>query len=132
MKSSVVNGSDAAARSPSAESGPAPEGLAAPPLEIAPGMDRDALLRVYRLMLLSRKLDDKEIKLKQQSKIFFQISGAGHEAIQIAAGLTLRPAYDWFFPYYRDRALCLQLGVTPLEMLLAAANALEPAPAGSR
>ena len=132
MKSSVVNGSDAAARSPSAESGSAPEGLAEHPFEIAPAMDRAALLRVYRLMLLSRKLDDKEIQLKQQSKIFFQISGAGHEAIQIAAGLTLRPAYDWFFPYYRDRALCLQLGVTPLEMLLAAANALEPAPAGSR
>src|ERR1041384_5627383 len=89
------------------------------------GLTRDALLAAYRLMLLSRKTDDKEIQLKNQSQAFFQISGAGHEAILVAAALNLRPGYDWFFPYYRDRALCLQLGLTPLEMLLAAVGSSE-------
>ena len=96
------------------------------------GLTRDELLAAYRLMLLSRKIDDKEIQLKNQSQAFFQISGAGHEAILVAAGTQLRAGHDWFFPYYRDRALCLTLGITPLEMLLASVGSKDDPANGGR
>src|SRR5262245_32903026 len=100
---------------------------AGPPADhaVLEGFSADALRTVYRSMVLSRRIDDKEIQLKHQSQIFFQISGAGHEAILVAAGCCLRPAYDWFFAYYRDRALCLRLGVTPRDMFLAAVGAAD-------
>ena len=101
---------------------PAESGLAQKVLTSS-GISAEDLLHAYRSMYLSRRLDDREVILKRRNQIFFQISAAGHEAIQTAAGMVLRPGFDWCYPYYRDRSLALALGVKPRQMFLQALGA---------
>ena len=131
------NGSSVEMRKPAsvaagavAGNGSGPVGESAEPAH--GGLTREQLVEFYRLMYLSRRTDDREIVLKRQQKIFFQISCAGHEALLVAAGMAMKPGYDWFFPYYRDRAICLALGNTVEEQLLQSVGAAEDTASGGR
>ena len=119
------------------------EGASKPQLEPAIRSDRDVaarfhglttenLVEAYRLMLLSRKIDDREIQLKRQNKVYFQINGVGHEAVLVAAAMHLRAGRDWCFAYYRDRALALALGMTAFEQFLASVGASADPASGGR
>ena len=122
------NGSGGDGVKTAASAGPAGKASNATELPLS----RDRLIEFYRLMYLSRRTDDREIVLKRQQKIFFQVSCAGHEALLVAAGMAMKPGYDWFFPYYRDRAICLALGNTVEEQLLQAVGAAEDTASGGR
>src|ERR1700726_2919460 len=100
------------------------------PVDIS--LSHEQLVRAYRAMYMARRLDDREVLLKRQNRIFFQISGAGHEAVQVAAGLVFRPTHDWFYLYYRDRALALMLGVSAEQMLLGSVGAAKDPASGGR
>ena len=109
----------------------AAEATTATPELVPEPLTPSQLVQFYRFMYASRRIDDREILLKRQQKIFFQISAAGHEALQVAAAFATRPGYDWYLPYYRDRALCLALGVSAEDMLLQAVGAeADPASGG--
>ncbi|MGO8788247.1 MAG: thiamine pyrophosphate-dependent enzyme [Terriglobia bacterium] len=101
-------------------------------IQKATALSKELLLGAYRTMYTSRRVDDKEIQLKRQNRAFFQINGVGHECIGVAVALHLKPGYDWFYPYYRDRAFCLQIGTTPHEMLLASVGAKDDPACGGR
>src|ERR1700733_11403117 len=103
-----------------------------PPITMFRDLPVDEVVEDFRLAWTSRLLDDREIALQKQSRVFFQISGAGHEALLLGLARHLRPSYDWFFPYYRDRALMLGLGVTPTEILLQAVGSSEDPASGGR